>query len=62
MLNCDETKEIRVVLNKLDTMLVDIEYGDTDEVMEKGIETLKMIKTSYMHFISELARAERVNQ
>lgn len=58
MLNCDDTKEIRVVLNKLDKMLVDIEYGDTDEVMKEGVDTLKMIKTSYMRFVSELARKE----
>lgn len=59
MLYCDETKEARVVLNKLDKMLIDIEFGDTDEVMEEGMETLKMVKTSFMHFVSELARAER---
>lgn len=59
MLNCDETKEVRVILNKLDKMIIDIEYGDTDEVMEKGIDTLKMVKTSYKNFVSELARAER---
>lgn len=55
MLTCDETKEVRVVLNKLDTMLVDIEFGDADEVMEYGIDTLNMIKTSYMNFVEKYA-------
>lgn len=61
MLTVDEAKEARVILNKLDKMLVDIEFEDTDEVMEKGIDTLKMAKTSLMHFVEELARAERDN-
>lgn len=59
MLTADETKEIRVVLNKLDALIVDIEYEDADEVMKKGIDTLNIIKKSYMNFVSELAKAER---
>lgn len=59
MLTTDETKEVRVVLNKLEGILIDIEFGNTDEVMEKGIDTLKMVKTSYMNFVSELAKADR---
>lgn len=62
MLTVDETKEVRVVLNKLNEMLVDIEFGDTDEVMQKGMDTLKMIKTSYMNFVEKLAMAERVKE
>lgn len=64
MLTCDETKEIRVVLNKINESIIDLEYEISDcngsGVIKECFETLKIVKASYMNFIEELAKAERI--
>lgn len=59
MLTVDETKEVRLILNKIDNMIFDIEFGFVDEDIKYYIDTLKMVKTSYMHFLSELGMIDR---
>lgn len=64
MLSYDEVTEVRSIVRKIDSLLIDLEYVDIDIECtsidySKVVDTLKITKTSYLNFVEELSRAIR---